>query len=326
MKITVSLIIPVYNAEKTLDRCIESIQSQTFTDWEIILIDDGSQDKSADICDKYAISDTRIHVFHQKNGGVSSARNTGIRTAKGQYLMFIDSDDTIEVTFLADYIAAIQSMKADVVVGGYTLIDKNEKKSVYYPSPKKVFHNEIWEEICKDSKPFGYMWNKIFKRDIITQYQLTLREDMYSQEDLDFCLSYLEQCSTFGMIENIDYQYYYVEGKRIPPVWNFVENQLKLFRIAQAKKQLSDEAIKAVEQRVVLLIFVFFYDAERNGTFREAVKHLDKVEGLQFYLKNISVHDEKSFICHQYLKKRYRFIYRYFKFRRAFRNVIQKIR
>ena len=168
MKITVSLIIPVYNAEKTLDRCIESIQSQTFTDWEIILIDDGSQDKSADICDKYAISDTRIHVFHQKNGGVSSARNTGIRTAKGQYLMFIDSDDTIEVTFLADYIAAIQSMKADVVVGGYTLIDKNEKKSVYYPPQKKVFHNEIWEEICKDSKPFGYMWNKIFKRDIIS--------------------------------------------------------------------------------------------------------------------------------------------------------------
>lgn len=326
MKITVSLIIPVYNAEKTLDRCIESIQSQTFTDWEIILIDDGSQDRSTDICDKYAISDTRIHVFHQKNGGVSSARNTGIRAAKGQYLMFIDSDDTIEVTFLAGYIAAIQSMKADVVVGGYTLIDKNEKKSVYYPPKEGVFHNEIWEEICKDSKPFGYMWNKIFKRDIIMQYQLTLREDMYSQEDLDFCLSYLEQCGTFGMIENTDYQYYYVEGKRIPPVWNFVENQLKLFRIAQAKKQLSGEAIKAVEQRIVLLIFVFFYDAERRGTFSEAVKHLEKVEGLQLYLKSIFVHDEKSFICYQYIKKRYRFIYRYFKFRRAFRNVIRKIR
>lgn len=326
MKIKVSIIIPVYNAESTLDRCINSIRGQTFKEWEMILVDDGSEDGSADICDRYALIDTRIHVFHQKNKGVSGARNTGIYAAQGDYLMFIDSDDIAESSFIEEYVKAIQVMKADVVVGGYRLIKESGNSSLYCPEKTEIFYSDVWEKICENPQPFGYLWNKIFKRDIIRKWNLTLREDMYSQEDLDFCLSYFDKCCKFGMIQNTDYQYHYAEGKRIPPVWNFIENQLKLCNIAQKKQRLSHVAKKEITERINLLIYTFLYDAEKKDIFWKAIESLDKVEGLRKYLERIFVHDEKSFICYKYSKGKHKFICKYFKNRRILRNVIQKFR
>lgn len=95
MNSIISIIIPVYNAEKTLSRCVNSILNQTFQDWELLLIDDGSTDRSGELCDEYASKDQRIKVFHKTNGGVSSARNIGLDYAKGEWITFIDSDDYI---------------------------------------------------------------------------------------------------------------------------------------------------------------------------------------------------------------------------------------
>ena len=99
----VSIIVPVYKAEAYLHRCIDSIIVQTFTNWELLLVDDGSPDRSGVICDEYAGKDERIKVFHKENGGVSSARNLGIDKAVGEWLCFIDSDDTIQPTYLDDF-------------------------------------------------------------------------------------------------------------------------------------------------------------------------------------------------------------------------------
>ena len=95
----VSIIVPVYKAEKYLNRCIDSILAQTFIDWELLLIDDGSPDKSGEICDEYSKKDQRIKVFHKSNGGVSSARNLGLDHVKGQWITFIDADDYIDSSF-----------------------------------------------------------------------------------------------------------------------------------------------------------------------------------------------------------------------------------
>ena len=92
----ISVIIPVYNAEKYLYRCIDSVLVQTFTNWELLLIDDGSKDSSGVICDEYAAKDARVRVFHKENGGVSSARNLGLDNARGEWVAFVDSDDYIE--------------------------------------------------------------------------------------------------------------------------------------------------------------------------------------------------------------------------------------
>lgn len=130
----ISVIVPVYNVEKYLRRCIDSILSQTFSDFELLLIDDGSKDKSGDICDEYAAKDARIRVFHKDNGGVSSARNLGLVKANGEFIFFVDSDDYLDNTHLENYSKDIDNF--DLIFQGYKLVDETTGKIL----EKKTFH------------------------------------------------------------------------------------------------------------------------------------------------------------------------------------------
>ena len=121
-----SVIVPVYNAEKTLQRCVDSILAQTFEDFELILINDGSKDQSGDICDEYAAKDSRVKTVHKTNGGVSSARNAGLRIAQGEYIAFIDSDDYID----NDYLLGFKHYDADLIISGAKLISINNNWGV----------------------------------------------------------------------------------------------------------------------------------------------------------------------------------------------------
>lgn len=112
----ISVIIPVYNTESTLHKCVDSILNQSYEDWELLLIDDGSKDHSAFICDEYAQQDKRIKVFHKENGGVSSARNIGIDNAEGKWITFIDSDDWVERNYLSNL---YQNDENDIVASYY---------------------------------------------------------------------------------------------------------------------------------------------------------------------------------------------------------------
>ena len=121
---TISVIVPVYNAEKYLHRCIDSVLAQTYTDFELLLIDDGSKDQSGEICDEYAQKDARVRVFHQENGGVSSARNLGLDNAKGEWVTFVDSDDWAKPYYIEHLVASIDG--ADLVVAYATICKKDE--------------------------------------------------------------------------------------------------------------------------------------------------------------------------------------------------------
>ena len=116
----VSCIIPVYNTEKYLPRCIESVLAQTFVDWELLLIDDGSTDASGSICDEYAAKDERIRVFHKENGGISSARNVGLNYAQGEWIFFVDSDDSLPKTSLESLLS--RSSDANIIAGGFFFV------------------------------------------------------------------------------------------------------------------------------------------------------------------------------------------------------------
>lgn len=123
----ISVVIPVYNVEKYLNECIESVLTQTYTDYEIILVDDGSTDSSGHICDDYMTADSRVRVIHQKNGGLSAARNTGLKEAKGEYIYFLDSDDYIEEYTLEYLVEVSVKENADVVFfDGYVFFDECE--------------------------------------------------------------------------------------------------------------------------------------------------------------------------------------------------------
>ena len=123
----ISIIVPVYRAEAYLHRCVDSILAQTFTDWELLLIDDGSPDKSGEICDEYAQKDSRVRVIHKENGGVSSARNYGINHASGEYLMFVDSDDMVMPGFFQTSMLLLEKYQADFVSFSHERCEADEK-------------------------------------------------------------------------------------------------------------------------------------------------------------------------------------------------------
>lgn len=126
----ISIIVPVYNTAKYLERCVDSIVAQTYTDWELLLVDDGSTDHSGAICDRYAASDSRIQVFHKPNGGLTSARNHGLERASGEWITPIDSDDWVEPEMLAKMLAKAEESDADVVICDLRFV-WHEQSSVY---------------------------------------------------------------------------------------------------------------------------------------------------------------------------------------------------
>lgn len=169
----VSIIIPVYNAQEYLDDCIKSVLGQTYKNFEVILIDDGSLDKSLKICNGYSEWDNRIIVIHKENGGVSSARNMGLDVAKGDYILFVDSDDYIA----EDYIESHINFDADVVVSG------TEKSGAYLKN--EILKNE------GEFVGFGGPWKKLYKKELISNTRF--REEIKIGEDIIFNLEILKK-------------------------------------------------------------------------------------------------------------------------------------
>lgn len=195
MKPKISIIVPVYNVENYIDDCIKSIINQEFKNFELIIINDGSSDNSGDICDRYALIDNRIRVIHKKNEGASKARNLGIKISKGDYIAFVDSDDTInEKMYDIMYNLAISS-KCEVVVCGYKEINYKLGIENKFINPlygrKKLQGEDIkkrLQELLCENKILGYpsLCNKLYKKDYITKNKLEINENIKIAEDLCF--------------------------------------------------------------------------------------------------------------------------------------------
>ena len=194
----ISIIVPVYNVEKFLPNCLKSISSQTFVDFEAILVDDGSTDKSGKICDEYAQRDNRFKVYHKQNGGVSSARNYGLDRIQGEWVYFCDADDILFNNALETLVKHINE-NVDCTMGGYIRVDE-QKEILGENKIYKTFNMSIEETLVDFYHPKfnmfnGFIWNRLFKRSIIEKYHLRFREDIYIKEDGLFLVQYLCCCS-----------------------------------------------------------------------------------------------------------------------------------
>lgn len=173
----ISIIVPVYNVEKYLRRCLDSIVAQTFTDWECICVDDGSPDNSGKILDEYASKDQRFVIIHKENGGVSSARNAGLDIARGEWIGFVDSDDWIDLQMFSDLVAYAKQTDADVIVFGYALYDGKKDLKKIKPAEGKLDMSTDLDSLWQ--APFS----KLFKSSILTKVRfpvgITLGEDMF---------------------------------------------------------------------------------------------------------------------------------------------------
>lgn len=203
----ISVIVPVYNAEIYLTQCIDSILKQDFTDFELLLINDGSKDQSGVICDEYAKNDKRIKVFHKKNGGVSSARNLGIDEAQGEYIAFIDSDDYID----SNYISTLTSSTADLVVTGCKILGKNKCIKTEYAYQNSILDTKKDIANCLsqtlNQSPFWAPWCKLFKREIIKRHAIYFNMQIRQSEDSIFLQTYLSYCNTIILKSGTAYNY-----------------------------------------------------------------------------------------------------------------------
>ena len=178
----ISVIVPVYNVEKYLEECINSIINQTYKNLEIILVDDGSKDNSSRICDELSKKDSRIRVIHKENGGVSDTRNVGILNSTGKYIQFADSDDFMEDNMIETLYKDIVESKAEVAMCSYYLF-KNGIKTTDANYEKEIYNKEqILGEILLDEKIRSYAWNKLFKKNLFDEIQFPngkVFEDIY---------------------------------------------------------------------------------------------------------------------------------------------------
>ncbi|MBR5438689.1 MAG: glycosyltransferase family 2 protein [Clostridia bacterium] len=205
----ISVIVPVYNVQKYLPRCIESVLNQTYKNFELILVDDGSPDNCGAICDEYAKKDDRIKVIHKQNGGVSSARNAGIKIAQGEFINFIDSDDWIPNDSLENMINLQKENNVDLVCCTYERhLPNNKIVSVKFCDKflniEKVDHEEI-NILLSDL--FRGPWTKLYKSSIIKVNNILFEENVKIGEDTIFVYSYLNKSKSIRCSNLIAYKY-----------------------------------------------------------------------------------------------------------------------
>ena len=215
MRPLVSIIIPVYNVERYIKACLESLCEQTYQEIEIIAIDDGSTDLSGDICDKIAKKDSRVSVFHLPNGGVAKARNYGIETAKGEYLAFADSDDVVGDKFIEQAVLAIKNV--DYVSCAFkTVNDKAEECLVDYMAEygESVYCTEYLKKMAEYQAGayWGANWGKLYKSSIINEHNIRFEPNVGFAEDFRFNLEYLKNVDKVALIHNPVY-YYRIDTK-----------------------------------------------------------------------------------------------------------------
>jgi len=191
----ISIIIPVYNVESHLKKCIDSILSQTFTDFECILIDDGSTDSCPVICDEYVAKDSRIIVIHQKNAGVSRARNAGLSLAKGEWIGFVDSDDWCDIGMYESLLTNAEKYGADISICGYRIFREGKCKATYPTKTHPMLimdSNSALKKLCLNKYLSAHSWNKLIRKQLFSCEDEVLRYDemiqFYEDRLLLFCL------------------------------------------------------------------------------------------------------------------------------------------
>lgn len=200
----ISVIVPVYNAENYLHRCIDSILAQTFTDFELLLINDGSTDNSGEICNAYAQKYPCIRMFHKNNGGVSSARNLGLTKANGEWIVFVDSDDWIEPHYLN---VLYQNGKYDFVTCYWRVLNDKNYACIVPAEGEYIGKSEIRTFVDLNVGRLSYPVCRLFRNSIIQKHELSFDERIHYSEDALFIITYLQYVQTVKQLGNIEYNY-----------------------------------------------------------------------------------------------------------------------
>lgn len=283
----VSIIVPNYNSSDNIKQCLNSILNLNYENFEIIIVDDGSTDKSVDICREYAKNNKCINFYTKSNGGVSSARNFGILKSSGDYIAFIDSDDYVNRDFIKELVKLISKQDVDAAVCGITKVSDYDFDVAYDSYNEKIItQDDAYRLMLIDENFFGYSCNKLYKRNIIVDNNIYFDENIHICEDFEFNSRYYEYVNNIGICT--EKLYYYYENEKSATndysyserqysvliayeniskiykkmnhdfydlvIYNFIKNKLSInYRLHLINKELKCEIINFEEKRTIKL-------------------------------------------------------------------------
>lgn len=327
MDTLISVIVPVYNVEKYLPRCIESILRQTYQNFELLLIDDGSPDRAGKICDSYAKKDARIRVVHKENAGVSSARNKGLDLAKGEYIAFIDSDDWVREDYLEKLLAPMLKYDVQMVVGGTELRDIDFKKT-YMPAQQLDLQTPdedvAWEFFIEKPTLSRGPCFKLYVKSIIEKYHIRFNETITWGEDTIFLHEYWKKAGKIFIISDCLYYYNRLVSSSAmtrvhPKMADFRIAICASFRDLMDNSGLKDDAKKQIVTRFKL---PYFLDGikeiclttpnpiEKIEEFYNAFLPWEDVDGYGFEQYALIKEKQLEELCERYKPKKRKWIKR----------------
>lgn len=282
----ISVLIPIYKAEHYLHKCIDSILNQTFQNFEIILVNDGSPDRSGAICDDYSLKDRRVKVIHQKNGGVGSARQAGLDLAIGTYIIYIDPDDWLEPNMLEDMYNLAQKESSDIIISDY-YIDYGSYVKLFRNSLKDLNYQEVLNNLILHSCAF--MWNKLIRRSCYYN-PVEIKWDIGVNyfEDMIACVRLLHSPRKVSYLPKAYYHY----TQNVNP--NALIQKTKKFY--QHRVALNERVLPLLDEHLFFYAIAYLRKLEAYAALNEAV--FDKKEFLEKYGELMNVdncwHGEKK--------------------------------
>ena len=278
MNPSVSIIVPVYNAEACLRRCVESVLNQEYADFELLLADDGSRDSSGRICDEYAAADSRVRVFHKENSGVSDSRNLCLDQARGRYLQFLDADDWITANATKLLVQAMEEHLCDLVISDfYRVVGERVSPKGDIDEVQVLSREEYAAHMMENPANYyyGVLWNKLYRREIVEQHHLRMDPAISWCEDFMFNLEYIRRAETFFALQVPVYYYVKTKGSLCTQgisISKTIQMKLTVFEYYnQFYKTVLDEE-EYEKQR--LKIYRFLIDAAEDGTVPPVSKRL----------------------------------------------------
>lgn len=280
----ISIIIPVYNSEQFLPDMLDSVLQQSYTEYEIILVNDGSRDGSSAICHEYARKHSCVKVFDRENHGASASRNFGIQQATGEFIWFMDSDDILAEDALTTAIAAQEKYKADVVIGGMNFCFGEQRAEPKAVERELVFEAAQFFHYYAELFEINYissLWNKLIRRDVITHNGLQMDECLHLYEDYVFCMDLLLRSGTIVCLPQIFYDYKLRETQSLSR--RYKQNITDMFcrlkkKITQYREVLSEEGGQADISLNNLMIYIAYECVKNEARCREnPVKKMRKL-------------------------------------------------
>ena len=289
--IDISIIVPIYNVEKYLRECIDGLLEQTFKNYELILINDGSTDDSANICNKYKKIDSRIKVIHQRNQGVSAARNAGLDSATGKYIYFCDADDYMSMDLLKENFESAEKYEANMVIFGYNSVENNSiiqthnvANSAFYEA-KYDFRNH-YIELHQNYLTYT-LWNKLYKRDYIVENQINFDGELRIGEDAVFNYNLYENIDRVYINSNCYYNYRMFRENSALNIESYDNYHMRVKEVTKLEELFIKWGLNKERENLILLekyqnINIYYYKIFANKKLK---KFKSKLRVMQQILK-----------------------------------------